>query len=181
MPGFLQSEMEGRETSNPLFTVIPAPYEESVSYGGGTARGPEAILAASQQLESWDGLSEPIELGIATAEAVDCRGGVQEVLERIEGAVGQDDHQPMGSGLVQADWLHPGRRWGAASQYSYFNRGGTEFHAVDERATCVLTRYFRNDIGNATLHWIALALEERLRAPEDGEDTLLALQYYRYW
>ena len=26
-----------------------------------------------------------------------------------------------------------------------------------------------NDIGNATLHWIALALEERLRAPEDGK------------
>ena len=98
-----------------------------------------------------------------------------------EGAAGADDAEAVWSGLVQADWLHPGRRWGAAAQYSYFNRGGTEFHAVDERATCVLTRYFRNDIGNATLHWIALALEERLRAPEDGEDTLLALQYYRYW
>ena len=98
-----------------------------------------------------------------------------------EGAAGADDAEAVWSGLVQTDWLHPGRRWGVAAQYAYFNRGGTEFHAVAEQASFVLTRYFRNDIGNSTLHWIALALEERLRSPEAGEDTLLALQYYRYW
>lgn len=89
-PGFLQSEMAGRqELENPLFTVIPAPFEASVSYGGGTGRGPEAILAASQQLETWDGLCEPLLWGIATAAPVHCRGEVQEVLARIEAVVGE--------------------------------------------------------------------------------------------
>lgn len=34
--------------------VLPLPYEASVSYGGGTASGPEAIIAASQQVELYD-------------------------------------------------------------------------------------------------------------------------------
>lgn len=85
--GFLQSELLGREILEPLFTVIPVPLEQSVSYGGGTAAGPAAILAASQQLESWDGLSEPLRAGIGTASAVDCQGEITTVLTRIEKAV----------------------------------------------------------------------------------------------
>lgn len=85
--GFLQSEAEGRATLEPLFTVIPVPLEQSVSYGGGTGRGPAAILAASQQLEAWDGLSEPIDAGIATMAAVNCTGRIETVLGRIEKAV----------------------------------------------------------------------------------------------
>lgn len=34
--------------------VLPMPLEESVSYGGGTAKGPEAIITASQQVELYD-------------------------------------------------------------------------------------------------------------------------------
>jgi len=34
--------------------VIPAPYEGSVSYGKGTAKGPDAIFAASQEVEHFD-------------------------------------------------------------------------------------------------------------------------------
>lgn len=85
--GFLESEVEGREVAQPLFAVIPVPLEQSVSYGGGTARGPAAILAASQQLEAWDGLSEPIDAGIATESAVDCDGEIEAILGRIEEAV----------------------------------------------------------------------------------------------
>lgn len=85
--GFLQSESEGRETLEPLFVVIPVPMEQSVSYGGGTARGPAAILAASQQLEAWDGMSEPIDAGIGTSPAVDCRGKIGTILTRIEKSV----------------------------------------------------------------------------------------------
>ncbi len=79
--------MAGREAINPLFTVIPVPFEQSVSYGAGTARGPAAILAASQQLEAWDGLSEPLRKGIATNPAVNCRGEIDEILGRIEKSV----------------------------------------------------------------------------------------------
>ncbi len=85
--GFLQSELVGREAVEPLFTVIPVPLEQSVSYGGGTAAGPAAILAASQQLEAWDGMSEPINAGIATSPAVDCRGKIGTILTRIEKSV----------------------------------------------------------------------------------------------
>ncbi len=85
--GFLESESEGREEVEPLFAVIPVPLEQSVSYGSGTACGPAAILAASQQLEAWDGLSEPINAGIATCPAVDCRGKIATILTRIEKSV----------------------------------------------------------------------------------------------
>ena len=48
--------------------VIPFGLEASVSYGGGTARGPAAILAASHQLELYDDelMREPyLDYGIA--------------------------------------------------------------------------------------------------------------------
>ena len=98
-----------------------------------------------------------------------------------EGAAGEDDAHAVWSGLAQADWLHPGRRWGAAAQYFYFDRDGEESKTVDQRASLVLTRYFRNDIGNSALHWIALGLEQQIQNTEGSEDTLLAMQYYRYW
>ncbi|MCX5890353.1 MAG: agmatinase [Deltaproteobacteria bacterium] len=34
--------------------ILPIPYEATVTYGGGTREGPEAILAASRQVELWD-------------------------------------------------------------------------------------------------------------------------------
>ena len=49
----------GRPEADSGFTgssvlVLPIPYEGSVTYGIGTARGPAAILAASAQVETWD-------------------------------------------------------------------------------------------------------------------------------
>ncbi|PKN63832.1 MAG: agmatinase [Deltaproteobacteria bacterium HGW-Deltaproteobacteria-15] len=83
-PHFLASEL-GLNTSpaSALFHVIPVPLERSVSYGKGTQGGPAAILEASQQLESWDGRSIPLELGIHTAHFIDCSGEIEQVLERI--------------------------------------------------------------------------------------------------
>ncbi len=34
--------------------VLPMPFEKTVSYGGGTAAGPDAIIEASQQVELYD-------------------------------------------------------------------------------------------------------------------------------
>src|SRR5207244_409014 len=34
--------------------VVPVPFEATCSYGGGTARGPEAILEASRQVDLFD-------------------------------------------------------------------------------------------------------------------------------
>lgn len=69
MNHFLSSEIDNCPAEEALFHVIPAPLEQSVSYGSGTARGPEAILAASDQLETWDGQSEPCNSGIYTTRS----------------------------------------------------------------------------------------------------------------
>ncbi len=86
-PDFIDSELTIRDEKESRFHIIPVPMETSVSYGGGTAQGPRAILEASQQLEAWDGRSVPLELGIHTTPPVDCKGAVKETLGRIEHAV----------------------------------------------------------------------------------------------
>ena len=48
---FLSSEVPPRPAEDCLFHVIPVPHEATVSYAGGTAGGPAAILEASDQLE----------------------------------------------------------------------------------------------------------------------------------
>ena len=87
LPSFLASEFAPAKPEEALFHIIPVPYEASVSYGGGTAQGPEAILSASAQLEAWDGISSPGELGLYTAPAVECSGEPAAVMQRIEAAV----------------------------------------------------------------------------------------------
>ncbi len=65
-PVFLGSELTQPDRADARFHVLPVPNESTVSYGGGTAAGPQAILAASWQLETWDGQSDPASLGIYT-------------------------------------------------------------------------------------------------------------------
>lgn len=89
IPGFLAEEEPETRPEKSLFHVIPVPLETSVSYGGGTAGGPSAILEASQQLEAWDGESFPLDRGIHTTAAVDCTGTAEEILGRIEKQVSQ--------------------------------------------------------------------------------------------
>ena len=70
-----------------LFHVIPAPLEHSVSYGGGAAEGPAAILEASRQLELLTNGGRPVNparFGIHTAAPVDCGGSTEEALRGIE-------------------------------------------------------------------------------------------------
>src|ERR671928_727305 len=40
--------------SEAAVVVVPVPFEAATSYGGGAARGPEAILAASRQVDLHD-------------------------------------------------------------------------------------------------------------------------------
>ena len=84
---FLDSEVPACEPEKARFHVIPVPYEATVSYAGGTANGPEAILDASDQLELYDGISFPGEGGIFTHEPVDCSGEPEEVMDNVRRAV----------------------------------------------------------------------------------------------
>jgi agmatinase len=84
-PPFFEDEAKSREEA--LFHVIPAPYEETVSYGAGAALGPGAILEASDQLEEFDGTDVPAAHGVWTAPPVPCGGGPEKTLAAIELAV----------------------------------------------------------------------------------------------
>lgn len=83
---FLASELALLPAADCLFQVIPVPFEATVSYGGGTAQGPGAILEASSQLEVWTGASIPSRHGVYTWPAVDCTGSAETVLARITAA-----------------------------------------------------------------------------------------------
>lgn len=83
MSAFLSSEFEPAAADAARYHVIPVPYERTVSYGAGAANGPQAILAASYQLEAFDGQGYPGEKGIHTTAPVDVQGSAEEVLERI--------------------------------------------------------------------------------------------------
>lgn len=70
--------------------VIPFALEASVSYGGGTAGGPQAILAASHQLELFDEelWRQPVDdFGIATLAPLDTTGPIEAALGRLAGVV----------------------------------------------------------------------------------------------
>lgn len=66
--------------------VLPVPFEATVSYGAGTARGPAAILEAATQVELWNARTgtEPHRAGIWTAPAFHPPvGSVGEAVEAI--------------------------------------------------------------------------------------------------
>lgn len=83
-PPFLGSEIGNPEPKKSRFHILPVPYEKSVSYGEGTAAGPQAILAASWQLELFDGVGIPAETGIHTCDHLTCTGSHAEDLSQIE-------------------------------------------------------------------------------------------------
>ena len=87
MTNFHGDDVQPSSPDKAFFHIIPVPYEASVSYGHGTALGPQTILEASAQLELFDGRGIPAERGIYTAPAVDCSGTREEVWARIEKAV----------------------------------------------------------------------------------------------
>lgn len=87
MSVFLDGELTEaeRDPRTARFRVIPVPLERTVSFQAGTARGPEAIIAASVELERlWRG-AEPCAAGIATETPVDCSGDLAGVMDMIAG------------------------------------------------------------------------------------------------
>jgi agmatinase len=66
----LPEEFSSREHSK--VAIVPCPYEATVSYGKGTAKGPGSILHASQQVELFDDelWTEPHVIGIHTCPEV---------------------------------------------------------------------------------------------------------------
>lgn len=81
---FLDSELSQAERDETAhFRVIAMPLERTVSYGAGTANGPAAIIAASDELERICNGAEPCLQGIFTEKPVDCDGPLPQVMERL--------------------------------------------------------------------------------------------------
>lgn len=73
---FLGLSEEHSTYSTARVAVLPLPYEGTVSYGRGTAKGPQAIINASSQVELYDEDidGEAYKIGIATLPAVGLTG-----------------------------------------------------------------------------------------------------------
>lgn len=84
---FFASEIAEVAPERARFHVVPVPYEKTVSYGNGTAKGPEAILQASSQLERFDGESDFGAESIYTWPAIDCSGKPEKVIDLISSSV----------------------------------------------------------------------------------------------
>ncbi len=81
---FLNSELQpGERTQDARFRIIPVPLERTVSYGSGTANGPAAIIAASNELERITNAIEPCAHGIVTEPPLDCTGPLPDVMDRL--------------------------------------------------------------------------------------------------
>lgn len=82
---FLDSELsqEERQLADAKFVVVPMPLERTVSYGAGTKGGPDAIIAASNELERICPEGEPSSQGIATLAPISCEGDLPEVMARL--------------------------------------------------------------------------------------------------
>ena len=109
-------------------------------------------------------------------------------------SAGDDQSEHVFTQLYQTDYLTLNRKFGLSGQYRQFkqnlqpapgaggggmsggNGGKTDASLIGE-----VTWYFRNDLGNANLHWVKLNVERALERQRGGNDTLITLQYYRYW
>lgn len=91
---------------------------------------------------------------------------------------GGDSRIPVTMRVHQGEYTHSSRRWGAATQYRRFHDAilGPDASIIGE-----FTWYFRNDVGNSSLHWIKFNVERRIgiSRPEPLR-TVFALQYYFY-
>jgi agmatinase len=90
---FLAIEEKHSSLESAKIAILPAPYEHTVSYGGGTKRGPRGILDASAYVEFYDDEFDRelcFDVGIATVRSLDLDGVVdQQALDRIAAAVAE--------------------------------------------------------------------------------------------
>jgi len=85
---FLGLEPAYSDLETSRYAVLPVPYEGTVSYEAGTAAGPAAIIAASQQVEFHDEElgGEFFEAGVATCEPVAPADDPGEMMGRVREA-----------------------------------------------------------------------------------------------
>ncbi len=84
---FLGSTSKAGKPGDAFFQVLPLPFVGERYKATDMVAAPEAILQASQTLETWDGRSNPSRHGIHTHAALDCKGATEKVMQRIAAEV----------------------------------------------------------------------------------------------
>ncbi|MGB0478047.1 MAG: arginase family protein, partial [Parvibaculales bacterium] len=97
---FLGEELSAAENrmETARFEVVPCGLEATVSYGTGAAKGPEAMIAASQQLERLCDGKVPCAEGIFTHAPIDCGQDIEAVmadLRALTAAIVERGHVPV--------------------------------------------------------------------------------------
>ena len=88
--GAIDAELAALETAR--FVVLPAPYDSTTTWRGGTRGGPESIIEASMNMELFDRElgCEPCDAGIHTTSDIEpLMSGPQDMASRIEEVVGE--------------------------------------------------------------------------------------------
>ena len=82
---FLGEELSAAENDGQTarYQIIPCGLEATVSYGTGAANGPDAIIAASHQLERLINGRVPCADGIYTHPAIDCAQPIERVMDDL--------------------------------------------------------------------------------------------------
>lgn len=104
---FLAPDPSQRDYDSASAVILPVPLERTTSYGQGTARGPEALLAASTQVEWYDEelRNEPVRQGIATLPPVALSDwAMAATLEEIQDTV--SEHLRAGKFVVSVGGEH---------------------------------------------------------------------------
>ncbi|HPD14260.1 MAG TPA: hypothetical protein PLE19_04890 [Planctomycetota bacterium] len=108
----------------------------------------------------------------------------------FEGTAGRDERDDVLTQLYEAEYLHRSRKVGVAAQFRRFWQdigrdpmmpGMKRPDDVDSSVALDLTYYFRNDITQSNLHWVKLNIERQLQRQMGSPETIITLQYYRYW
>lgn len=88
---FMGLDGECSDEATARYGVLPVPYEATVSYKSGTAKGPAAILDASLQVEWFDEElhREFVQAGVATYGAVEAADDPAEQVRRVYEAAGR--------------------------------------------------------------------------------------------
>jgi len=90
--------------------VLPVPYESTTSWGGGTRRGPDAIIGASRYIELYDqelGCEPGSELTIHTLPALELtRAGAESAMEELQTAYARVSAELEGAFLLMLGGEH---------------------------------------------------------------------------
>ena len=88
---FMDLDDEFSAYENSGVVVVPIPFEKTVSFGKGTAKGPSAIINASQSIELYDEEihCEPADVGIHTLDELETDIEPEEIIQIIQSANGK--------------------------------------------------------------------------------------------